>query len=167
MEIAILSDIHNHSKNLSRALQSIQNEGISTVIFCGNFCSPEVIEQMGLCSLTIYAVFGDRDIDREPLKIATNRHKSIFLQGEYIGGEENPLILDNIRFGVSHYAFYAQTMIKTGWFDVVCYGQSQKAHKQKFGISLLLNPGSIAGIDSEPSYAIFETKMLSSRIVLF
>ncbi|MDA1182182.1 MAG: YfcE family phosphodiesterase [Bacteroidetes bacterium] len=167
MEIAILSDIHNHSENLSRAFQSIQNEGISTVIFCGNFCSPEVIEQMGLCSLSIHAVFGDRDIDRESLKATANRYKSIYLYGEYIGSEENSLTLDDIRFGVSHYSFYAKAMIKTGWFDVVCYGHSEKAHRQKFGISLLLNPGSIAGIDSEPSYAIYETKMRSSRIVLF
>jgi hypothetical protein len=77
----------------------------------------------------------------------------IKIYGEFIGDLDTQLVLDGIKIGVTHYPFYAHTMIKTGWFDCVFFGHTHKYHKQKFGSGLFMNPGEIAGLFGEASFA--------------
>jgi predicted phosphodiesterase len=56
-------------------------------------------------------------------------------------------------------------MIKTGWYDLVCFGHSHKSLKQKFGNALLINPGEIAGIFGPATYAIYDTQLRGSEII--
>jgi hypothetical protein len=74
-------------------------------------------------------------------------------------------MLGGLKIGVSHYPFYAKTMIKTGWYDCVFYGHSHQAEKQKFGNALLLNPGEVAGVFGKPSIGIIDAKSRSSAII--
>ena len=165
MEIAILSDIHDNLKNLRKALEIIKDRNIQRMIFCGDFCSPFVIKELGDSGLEIDAIFGNNDGDRFNIQRNAQKYPNIKLHGEYFGDENNIQIIDGVKFGATHYHFYAHTMIKTGWYDVVCFGHSHKQHKQKFGNALLINPGEVAGNFSEPSFVIYETQYRSSEFI--
>ncbi len=158
MEIAIVSDIHDNLKNLNTLLDICEAREIQHLICCGDLCSPFVIGALGESNLNCYIVFGNNDSDKFNMLRLAEQYKNLRLFGDYIGDEENPLILDGVRFGVTHYPFYAQTMVKTGWFDAVFFGHSHSFHKQKFGKSLLLNPGEVAGIFNEASFAVYDTE---------
>lgn len=165
MEIAILSDIHDNLKNLQKVTDQLLARGIKTTICCGDFCAPFVMKQLGITGLEIHAVWGNNDGDRFKLTQIAAQFPQIKLYGEYIGDEDSLLTIDGVRFGVTHYHFYAKTMVKTGWYDVVCFGHSHKMLRQKFGNSLLINPGEVAGIMGEATYAIYDTHMRSSEII--
>lgn len=167
MEIAILSDIHDNLKNLQIATDQIKARGINTIIYCGDFCAPFVMKQLGTTELSIHAVWGNNDGDRFKLTQIAAQYPQIKLYGEYIGDDDSLLEIDGIKFGVTHYHFYAKTMVKTGWYDVVCFGHSHKPHRQKYGNALLINPGEVGGIMGPATYAVYDTQLRSSEIVEF
>ena len=158
MEIAIVSDIHDNLKHLNTVLDLCKSREIEHIICCGDLCAPFVISALGESGLNVYVVFGNNDGDRFNMTKLAQEYPNIRIYGEFIGDEDNILILDSVRIGVSHYPFYAKTMVKTGWYDAVFYGHSHTYEKQKFGKALLLNPGEVAGIFNAPSFAVYDTE---------
>jgi uncharacterized protein len=165
MEFAIISDIHDRVDRLNQCLNILTERGIETILFCGDFCSPFVIKVLGESGKTIHAVFGNNDGDRFHILNQAQNYPNIRLYGEYIGDLENILTLDGVKIGVTHYPFYAQTMVKTGWYDAVFFGHTHKQHKQKYGKALLMNPGEIAGVLNNPSFAIYDTVYQTSEFI--
>ena len=158
MQIAILSDVHDNLKALEMALSNIRSRNVTDLVFCGDFCAPFSARMLAESGLNVHAVFGNNDGDQYNMTRLAEEYSNLHLYGEYIGDEENPLILDGVTIGVAHYPFYAKTMVKTGWYDAVFFGHSHKFHKQKFGKSLFLNPGEVAGIFNEATFAIYDTE---------
>lgn len=165
MKFAILSDIHDNLDNLTRVLSHCSSQNIDTLIFCGDFCSPFVVKALGESGMQIHAVYGNNDGDRHSIQQTAKAFNNIHLYGEYIGDESNLLVLDSVKIGVTHYPFYAKTMVKTNWYDAVFFGHTHKVHKQKFGKALLMNPGEVAGLFGDATFAIYDTSDLSSEIV--
>jgi len=165
MEIAIISDIHDHVENLNKAIEKIKAKKIEQVIVCGDLCSPFIIKILGEARINFHLVFGNNDGDRYQIQKIAQNFPNIIIHGEYIGDEDNILQFDGLNFGVTHYPFYAKTMVKTGWYDAVFFGHSHKYHKQKYGKSLFMNPGEIAGIFEDPGFVIYDTEYQSSERV--
>ncbi len=158
MEIAIVSDIHDNTQNLNVFLDYCEAHDIGHIICCGDFCSPFIISAFGESGIETHLVFGNNDGDRSNITRLAMEYDNLHLHGEYIGSEDNLLVIDGVRIGVSHYPFYAKTMVKTGWYDAVFFGHSHLFHKQKFGNALLLNPGELAGIFNAASFAVYDTE---------
>lgn len=167
MIIGVLSDIHDNLENLNKALEFLNQKSVDALIFCGDFCSPFAARILAESGKEVHAVFGNNDGDKFNIVNAVKSHPKFHLHGEYIGDENNPLKLDGVRIGVTHYPFYAKPMAKTGWYDAVFYGHSHKSDKQKFGNCLMLNPGEIAGVFGPPSLALLDTSLRSSEILNF
>jgi uncharacterized protein len=167
MIIGVLSDIHDNLKNLEIALQLLKEKQAETLIFCGDFCSPFAAKMLANSQLPVHAVFGNNDGDRFHIQKVTAEFNHFKIYGEYIGDSDSQLVLDNMKFGVTHYPFYAKTMVKTGWYDMVCYGHNHQADKQLFAGNLMLNPGEIAGVFGPPSFAVVNTAERSSDIISF
>jgi putative phosphoesterase len=158
MEFGIISDIHDNLTNLKKAITALKERNINDLIVCGDFCSPFVVNELGNSEMNVYAIFGNNDGDRFNIQKVAANFPQIKIYGEFIGDLDTQLVLDGIKIGVTHYPFYAHTMIKTGWFDCVFFGHTHKYHKQKFGSSLFMNPGEIAGLFGEASFAIYNTQ---------
>ena len=78
--------------------------------------------------------------------------------GEFIHGHDKTIFL-------VHYPHYARAMAMTGDFDIVCYGHDHHYHEEqvaniKGGKTLLLNPGSVAGLDGPPSFIMLDLDKL-------
>lgn len=158
MKIAIVSDIHDNLKHLNFVLDYCETHDIEHMICCGDLCSPFIIGALGESQINCHIVFGNNDGDRFQMLKVAEEFVNLRLHGDYIGSENNLLVLDGVRFGVTHYPFYAKTMVKTGWYDAVFYGHTHTYHKQKFGQALLLNPGEVLGAFNSPSFAVYETQ---------
>lgn len=167
MIIGVLSDIHDNMKNLEIALEKLNARKADEIIFCGDFCSPFAARRLAETDLPVHAVFGNNDGDRFNIQRVTASFPKFRLYGEYIGDTDNQLVLDGVKFGVTHYPYYAKPMIKTGWYDCVLYGHNHKADKQLFAGNLMMNPGEIAGVFGPPGFAILDTRLKSSELVSF
>lgn len=166
MEIAIISDIHDHVENLNKAIEKIKAQNIEHGIVCGDLCSPFIIKILGESGINFHLVFGNNDGDRYQIQKMSQNYPNIIIHGEYVGDEDDLLQFDGLNFGVTHYPFYAKTMVKTGWYDAVFFGHTHKYHKQKYGKSLFMNPGEIAGIFEQPGFVIYDTEYQSSERVM-
>jgi putative phosphoesterase len=167
MVIGVLSDIHDNLLNLEKALEKMAELKVETLVFCGDFCSPFAAKRLAETQLPVHAVFGNNDGDQFAIQKVTAPYTAFRLYGEYIGDEDSLLVIDGIRIGVTHYPYYAKPMVKTGWYDCVFYGHSHKADKQLFAGNLMLNPGEIAGVFGQPSFAYINSASRSSEIVYF
>ena len=165
MIIGVLSDIHDNLKNLELALAKMGELNVGEIVFCGDFCSPFAAKKLAETNLPIHAVFGNNDGDRFTIQKVVSPFPKFKIHGEYIGDLDSQLVIDRIKIGVTHYPFYAKTMIKTGWYNIVCYGHNHKADKQLFAGNLMLNPGEIAGVFGPASFAIINSTDRSSEIV--
>lgn len=165
MIFGVLSDIHDNLRCLETALKRFSDEKAEALVFCGDFCSPFAAKMLAEFGLPVHAVFGNNDGDRFHIREVCAGFSNIKFYGEYIGDMDSQLTLGGLKIGVSHYPFYAKTMIKTGWYDCVFYGHNHQAEKQKFGNALLLNPGEVAGIFGKSSIGIIDTVSRSSVIV--
>lgn len=167
MIFGVLSDIHDNLQNLATALEKMKEKGVTEIICCGDMCAPFAAVKLAECGMPVHAVLGNNDGDRFLIMQKTQGFPDFKIYGEYIGDTDSFLTLDGVRIGVTHYPFYAKPLAKTGWYDCVFYGHNHKADKQKFGNCLMLNPGEIAGIFGQPSFAIYNTALKSSEIIYF
>lgn len=146
MRIGILSDIHDHIRELDSALGSMR--GVEALIFCGDLCSPFIVGELcgvGVVSGPIHIVFGNNDGDL--FRITQNAGKKpdqVKLHGELADIE-----LGGLRFAVNHYPNIAQSLAASGNYDVVCYGHNH-AHAVDRIVAggrdvILINPGTLMG----------------------
>ncbi|MBM3399207.1 MAG: YfcE family phosphodiesterase [Bacteroidetes bacterium] len=165
MIFGVLSDIHDNLPHLEAALKRFSNEKTEALVFCGDFCSPFAAKMLAESGLPVHAVFGNNDGDRFHIQKMCTEYNNMIFYGEYIGDMDSQLHLGGLKIGVSHYPFYAKTMVKTGWYDCVFYGHNHQAEKQKFGNALLLNPGEIAGVFGNASIGIVDAVSRNSAII--
>jgi hypothetical protein len=158
MQIAILSDIHDHVWNLAKALKFIGNAG--ALIVCGDLCSPFIISQLGEgFTGPIHIVFGNNDGDTFRMTRNASRYTHLKLHGELYEAE-----LDGIKVAANHYPEIASPLAQSGKYEVVCYGHNHAYAMQHQSGVFLLNPGAVMGydpiqsLDVPPSLILFDTQ---------
>jgi putative phosphoesterase len=182
MKTLICSDIHDHLQNLENALEAAHTAGCSSIICCGDLCSPFVIDHIHQhWNGPVHIVFGNNDGDkisiyRKSLEVNKSRspHAAITIHGEFLlskAGEHLDGIPEQITLAVYHYPQPALAIAESGLFKCVFYGHTHRPALQKIGDCLAANPGSLMGYipgesDIKPSCLIInwengETDLIS------
>lgn len=171
MKVVVLSDSHDHVWNLEKVIKDISGK-VDAYIHCGDLIAPFIPEILKKINAPGYICFGNNDAERTALQNvggktiswAPTRKK----YGEVkIGGK-------NIAF--THYQDIGEQLAKSGKYDAVFHGHTHVARNERFGKTLLVNPGAICGISAgvifgekkthDPaSYAIYNTKTNSAKII--
>ncbi len=153
MIIAVLSDIHDNIWNLADALAQVQAAGAQELIFCGDFCAPFTLSQIGEgFAGPVHAVLGNNDGDPRLLQLNAQAAGNVTLYGQYA-----ELPLDGRLVAVNHYPEIARRLAESGQFDLVCYGHNHLAAVEQVGRGLLANPGEIMGRFGAPSFGLYDT----------
>ncbi|HNS02803.1 MAG TPA: YfcE family phosphodiesterase [Anaerolineae bacterium] len=153
MIIAVLSDIHDNIWNLADALAQVQAAGAQELIFCGDFCAPFTLSQIGEgFAGPVHAVLGNNDGDPRLLQLNAQAAGNVTLYGQYA-----ELPLDGRLVAVNHYPEIARRLAESGQFDLVCYGHNHQAAVEQVGRGLLANPGEIMGRFGAPSFGLYDT----------
>jgi putative phosphoesterase len=169
MKIAVLSDIHDHIWNLTKALEKVKEEKCQALIFCGDFCAPFIAPHLVETGLPVYACFGNNDEDQLSI---VEQAKSDKFQVWAVGKEFAEIELDGIEIAFCHYPKLGQLLAKTGDYQAVFHGHTHEAYQEKIGNTLLANPGAICGIISgqygPASFGVYDTHTHSfEHIYLF
>ncbi len=161
MLIGVFSDIHDNIPNLKKTLALFKERDASTLIFCGDFCSPIPSREMGSFEGEIHCVFGNGDGDRFAIsQVAGSASKNLTLHGE-----SAELSLDGVAIAVTHYPFYAKALARTGDYQAVFSGHTHVRSEERFGECLWLNPGEVMGWKGEPTCAVYDTATNSAEII--
>lgn len=153
MLIAVLSDIHDNIWNLTDALNKVRQAGADVLLFCGDFCAPFTLTQLGReFGGPVHCVFGNNDGDPRLLLQNAQAAGNVTLHGQYA-----ELELGGRRIAVSHYPEIARRLAGAGMFDLVCYGHNHLAKVERVGDCVLANPGEVMGRFGAPTFGLYDT----------
>src|SRR3989344_8260805 len=165
MKIAVLSDIHDHLTNLEKILKEIEGK-VEAIIFCGDLISPFTTGILAKANIPTYACLGNNDEDHiGMMKKGGEKFTWFHLSQEY--GEVE---LDGKKLAFCHYPKLGELLAKSGEYYAVFYGHTHEVDNKKIGKTLLLNPGSVCGINFDKAaydkvtYAIYDTSTNSAEI---
>lgn len=138
MRIGVVSDTHNHVRNVSRIVELFNAAGVERVVHTGDITQARTLAIFGALEAQLVGVFGNNDVEREDLE-ATAARLDMRL-------EEPPLSLhwSDRRLLVTHDPhFLHEEMVATN--DVVLHGHTHRpVHERRAG-ALVFNPGECAG----------------------
>lgn len=158
MQIAIISDIHDHAENLKLALAEAREADV--LICCGDLCSPFVVAELGRgFSKPVHIVFGNNDGDPFRLAGVAAEFSQIQVHAEYV-----ELELGGVSFSINHYDNIGRAIARGEVFDVVCYGHNHTFEITPHGSTLAINPGEIYGKrKGHATFAMYDTATRQAR----
>ncbi len=161
MKIGVMSDSHDHLPNIRRALHLFADRQVGALVHAGDFCSPfffRETEELKNRGVRMYAVFGNNDGDR--LLLARNGSGFCeFRDGVHV------FELDGRRIVAMHYPDVAESLLRSGDFDLVIYGHNHQRLEKGQG-RLLLNPGSCAGyLTDRATVAVVDLAVMEVELI--
>ena len=161
MKIGIISDSHDHHKNVLRAVEVFSGHKVSYIFHGGDIVAPftaKAFAQVG--DAKFIAVFGN--CDGEKLMLASTIrdfggeiHERIY-RGE-VGGR---------RIFMTHTPNVLDKAAGSGKFDLAIYGHTHKQDIRKVGDTLIINPGETTDwITGESAVVVLELDDMSYEVV--
>ncbi|MCF8062181.1 MAG: metallophosphatase family protein [Deltaproteobacteria bacterium] len=152
MHIVICSDIHDNIWKLDTMLH--QAAGCGALIFCGDFCAPFTLSQIGEgFAGPVHVVWGNNDGDKWLLTRNAHASGNVTLHGDFaeleIGGRS---------IAVNHYPGIAAPLAASQVYDAVFYGHDHTPRNERIGPTLLLNPGEVMGRLGKSTFALYDTE---------
>ena len=151
MRIAVISDTHDHLRNLERAISEINVERVDALLHCGDLCSPFVIERLAAFEGAVHIVFGNNEGDRYTIELVSEGFDNIEIHGE-VGFLETP----DGKIALTHRPEFARGLASTGSYIAVFYGHTHIHRKEMIGDTHLVNPGELMGLREEPGWIVFD-----------
>jgi putative phosphoesterase len=152
MKIAIMSDVHDHWKNLQNAIKIANRSGCKHILFAGDLVTPTGVGILEKFKGTVKFVWGNNEGEKMGITRQIDASKTIELCGyEYEG------VLGNTKIFINHYPRIAELAAKSEEFDLCIYGHNHKYNKRRIKKCILLNPGKIQSFNGSASFVIFNT----------
>lgn len=165
MKICLVSDSHDHRRLLASAVEDARRLGAQAVLHCGDLVAPSTLHSITKLGLPIHIIYGNNTGDL--FHLARIAAESQGLVTYY--GQDAAFTLAGRRIFMVHYPHYARAMATTGDYDLVCNGHEHKARIEtivnvKGGSTLRLDPGTVAGIGSKPTYILGDLERMEFEI---
>ena len=144
MILGILSDTHNHTQNLQKALLVFRSRGISALIHCGDMTSPNTAELV--TGFQVIAVTGNMDMNTgllEPTLKKLNPENSLCatFTGELAG----------VAIAATHsHRGNVPDLVANGRYTFIFHGHTHRRKHEQVGNTHIINPGALGGTRHEP-----------------
>ena len=138
MLIGVISDTHNDTGSIKRAVEIFNLRSADLVLHCGDIFSPSAAKGFAALNCGFKAVFGNNDTDRAGLENVISEFGMI---------QEAPFEfkVSGKLFAMVHKPFNIGIMAMDGRHDYVLYGHLHRASLEKQGKTTILNPGEACG----------------------
>jgi putative phosphoesterase len=183
MKVLVVADIHDNLPNLKKCLAFCSKNKITIMICCGDVANSETLEFIAAnFSGNIYLVRGNMEIyDEAEIKA----YENIKYLGRYGRAE-----IDNKKIGICHEPAYIDHLINlclsekisseekiNSGCDIIFYGHTHKPWSSLMAIKnnslgknekkiLTVNPGTLSGTFSRPTFAVWDTKTNNMELKL-
>ncbi|MDA8403886.1 MAG: YfcE family phosphodiesterase [Desulfobacteraceae bacterium] len=153
MNIAVMSDSHDHIWNLRKALAVIRAENCGRIIHCGDFVAPFMFKELEKAGIPVHCVFGNNDGDKALLTQFALQSNGLITLDSLVGEMD----MDGFKIAFTHEWIVAEGLAAAGKHHLVCFGHSHQYLEKQIGDTLVLNPGDIMGKDDAPGFCIMDT----------
>jgi len=155
MRICIVSDSHDRSDPLAKAVRDGAAEGATAVLHCGDIIGTQTLRAAMNVGLPLHVIHGNNLGDHVSLNRWAGESGGLL---RYHGADAR-LDLGGRRVFVVHYPEYGYAMACTGDWDVVCCGHSHVAGVQQVAniknrTTWLVNPGTVAGLAAPATWIL-------------
>lgn len=156
MKIAVISDIHENSYNLLKALEICREYNVEKVLCLGDLINPGIAKILADAQIPVYSIWGNNDGDKVFItKLSMSTESSLTVNDRTYAFLEE----DGRNIFITHYPELAEPVAKSGDFDAVFYGHDHLKHQSQVGNCLVVNPGEIAAAKTgEATFAIYDTE---------
>lgn len=166
MKICILSDSHDNRFLLNAAVEDAHARGVEAVFHCGDVVAPTTLRVLQKYALPVHVIHGNNTGDLHSMMRLAAEPGSLFRYH----GQDAGFTLAERRIFMVHYPHYARAMACTGDYDLVCCGHEHRATVDilpniKGGTTWLVNPGTVGGIGSEPTYVMADLAAMRFEVV--
>ena len=151
MLITIISDIHDNLVNLKKCLSWCKKNNIQTIFCCGDVTNSETLKFLSS------NFFGDIHLIKGNADIYYDEEIDNFKNIKYYGQIAN-FKIDNINFGLCHEPFLIKKLAKIIKKGIIFYGHTHKPWEEKKQDLEMINPGTLGGMFSKGTFAVFNTK---------
>ena len=154
MLVASMSDSHDNSWNLRKAVEIVKNRQAGLLIHCGDFIAPFMLKELDEAGIPVHGVFGNNDGDQYTLtKMSMSILNNITLHG--LAGQVDA---EGFTVGFTHYQALGAGLVAGGTCRLVCFGHSHEHEVSRTGDVILLNPGEIMGKEGSPGFCFVDTQ---------
>ena len=149
MRIGIISDTHDQQRNVRKAIETFQAQGVECVLHAGDITRPTTISLFAeLPGSRLIAVFGNCDTDRLALRSVV----------EAVGGEIHDRVysgrIDDRAIYMTHIPDGLNHVIGSGKHDLVVYGHTHQQDIRREGKTLIVNPGAARNWMGEDAHVV-------------
>lgn len=165
MRICILSDSHDRSGLLARAVRDAADQGAEAVLHCGDVIGANTLLEALEWGIPVHVVHGNNlgDLRAMASLAAASQGQLVY------HGEDARIKFAGRRIFMVHYPHYGHALARTGDWDLVCCGHDHRASIVKVeqiggGITWLINPGTVAGIGAPPTYVLGDLERMEFTV---
>lgn len=161
MKFAIFSDTHDNVPNTEKAIDYIKQQGIALMIHCGDIAAPAMAEF--ICKNfdgEIHAITGNVSGSPEEIKSKTKDYNFTLYD------ETGKIEIDGKKIAFNHYPEEAKILAQSGQYDLVFYGHTHTPWEETFGKTKMLNPGTVSGMFSKATFAIYDTEKNKAELII-
>ena len=139
MRIGVVSDTHNHMKNVSRIVELLNGASVERVVHTGDITQAKTLEVLAGLDAPLVGVYGNNDVgERDSLDAAASRFAFDFVDGPLClswGGRRIVVVHDPLDL--------AELSLQD--FDVALHGHDHRLTQETRDGVLVFNPGECAG----------------------
>jgi len=163
--IAITSDSHDNIPNIDKFLNYCRVNNIQRAIHCGDITTDETKQYfIDKFEGEIDFIEGNADIQKEKDKQLKKTNPFQVIKRLPVPFLE--LEIDNIRIAVCHKKDKAERLGGKNVYELVYFGHTHKPWEEMVENSKLLNPGTLAGMFTPPTFAVLDTITKKHTLVL-
>jgi putative phosphoesterase len=165
MKVCIVSDSHDNRPLLKAAVEEAKALGARAVLHCGDVVAPTALRPLQALGLPVHVIHGNNMGDTYAMFMLAQEPNSVF----HYHGQDAGFELGGRRIFLVHYPHYAQALALTGDWDVVCCGHDHRPAVNAVATikgteSLVVNPGTVAGVGPRATYIIGDLETLAFEI---
>ena len=158
MNIAIISDSHNHFDNLTKTVAIANKHDCQLLLHAGDLGGPGWgVSIMSEFQGRVVMTPGNCDGELVGLARLEAKYDNFELGRTTQGGYTFEETIDTIRIYMHHYPRPVEIAAHSGLFDLCIFGHTHTYHEERVGETLLLNPSSLHPWQTTPSMVIYDT----------
>lgn len=168
MKIGVLSDTHDQSELILKAVDHFNLEQVEWVFHCGDWVSPFILYFFQRLEAPLRGVFGNNDGDKfRHLAFKSKWNLDLEYEDHFL-----EITLDSKHIAVFHgdYPGIVEALVTSEKYDAVFHGHTHQRVNEHIGKTLSLNPGSLMEKSSSTvkgaSIAVYDTTTHSATHIL-
>jgi hypothetical protein len=136
MQIGIISDTHDHHRNVARAVEIFNERGVEYVLHAGDIVAPFTAKAFANLTTTQFiAVFGNNEGEKLFMQSTVQgfggRIHEYCYKGELVGK----------RIYMTHTHHNIEEVAASQMYDLLIYGHTHRQDVRQVGKTLIINPG--------------------------